>query len=98
VYAAVAGSALALMNGFVTPDVAGFMSSVQFVAMIVIGGAASPFGALGGAALLTIIPQVFAAFHDYQDVSIGLMIMLAMIFLPKGIVPTLRNVLSRQPR
>jgi branched-chain amino acid transport system permease protein len=95
VYAAVAGSALALMNGFVTPDLAGFLSSVEFVAMVVIGGAASPFGALVGAALLTLLPQLMASFHDYQDIALGLIIMLAMIFLRDGIVPAIGKALRR---
>lgn len=95
VYAAVAGCALALMNGFVTPDVAGFLSSVEFVAMVVIGGAASPFGALVGAALLTLLPQLMASFHDYQDIALGLIIMLSMIFLRQGIVPAFGKLLRR---
>jgi branched-chain amino acid transport system permease protein len=95
VYAAVAGSTLALMNGFITPDLAGFMTSVEFVAMVVIGGAATPFGALVGAALLTLLPQLLATFHDYQDIAVGLIIMLSMIFLRQGIVPALGQLLRR---
>lgn len=95
VYAAVAGSTLALMNGFITPDLAGFMTSVEFVAMVVIGGAATPFGALVGAALLTLLPQLLASFHDYQDIAVGLIIMLSMIFLRQGIVPALSQLLRR---
>lgn len=95
VYAAVAGSTLALMNGFITPDLAGFMTSVEFVAMVVIGGATTPFGALVGAALLTLLPQLLASFHDYQDIAVGLIIMLSMIFLRQGIVPALRQLLWR---
>lgn len=95
IYAAVAGSALALMNGFITPDVANFMTSVEFVAMVVIGGVASPFGALAGAALLTLLPQLLASFHDYQDIAVGLIIMLSMIFLRQGIVPAVAALVTR---
>lgn len=96
VYAALSGCALALMNGFITPDIAGFMTSVEFVAMVVIGGATTPFGALIGAALLTLLPQVLATFHDYQDIAVGLIIMLSMIFLRQGIVPALRQLAGRK--
>lgn len=95
VYAAVAGSLLALMNGFITPDAASFMTSVEILAMVVLGGVSSPFGAIVGAALLTLLPQLLASFHDYQDVILGLIIMLSMIFLRKGIVPTLAEKLAR---
>lgn len=95
VYAAVAGAALALMNGFLTPDVASFMNSVEFVAMVVVGGVSSPLGAVVGAAILSLLPQALATIPAYQDLVIGLIIMLSMIFLPHGIVPALAG-LGRQ--
>lgn len=95
IYAAISGSTLALMNGFITPEVAGFMTSVEFVAMVVIGGLSTPIGAIVGAALLTLLPQFLASFHDYQDIAIGLVIMLSMIFLRRGIVPTVIQALQR---
>ena len=52
------GSLLALMNKFVTPDVAGFLHSVELVTMTVLGGVGSVLGAIFGAALLTMLPQV----------------------------------------
>ncbi|WP_345817390.1 branched-chain amino acid ABC transporter permease (plasmid) [Paraburkholderia sp. PREW-6R] len=91
VYASLAGSALALMNGFITPDLANFMTSVQFLAMAVIGGIATPLGAVVGSAILTVLPQLLASFPDYQDIVLGLIIMLAMIGLRRGIVPTLTD-------
>lgn len=95
VFGSVAGSTLALMNGFITPEAAGFLTSVELVAMVVIGGSASAFGAIVGAALLTILPQVLASFHDYQDLGLGLLIMLSMIYLPDGIAPTLSRLAER---
>ncbi|WP_066457921.1 branched-chain amino acid ABC transporter permease [Castellaniella caeni] len=97
-FAALAGSMLALMNGFITPDVVSFMMSVEFLAMVMIGGAASAFGAIVGAGLLTLMPQVLASFYDYQDAVIGLVIMLSMIFLRRGIVPTLSHYFSQRRR
>ncbi|CAM5785914.1 branched-chain amino acid ABC transporter permease [Castellaniella caeni] len=97
-FAALAGSMLALMNGFITPDVVSFMMSVEFLAMVMIGGAASAFGAIVGAGMLTLMPQVLASFYDYQDAVIGLVIMLSMIFLRRGIVPTLSHYFSQRRR
>src|SRR5207302_618469 len=36
VYASVAGSLLGMMNGFVTPEAAGFLASIEYVTMVVI--------------------------------------------------------------
>jgi branched-chain amino acid transport system permease protein len=86
-YGSIAGSLLALMNGFAAPTSAGFLQSIELVAMVVIGGTGSVLGAVVGAAVLVILPQIFTSFHDYETALIGLMIMLFMIFLRQGIVP-----------
>jgi branched-chain amino acid transport system permease protein len=95
IYGALAGGLLAMLNSFVTPDVAGFMSSVEYVTMVVIGGLASVPGAVVGAALLVLLPQVLTLFHDYEHAILGLLIMLFMIFLRAGIVPGLAMLLRR---
>lgn len=88
VYASVAGSLLALQNKFVTPDVAGFMHSIEMVTMAVLGGVGSVPGAVIGAGILTLLPQVLTVFADYEQVILGLVMMLVMIFLPQGLVPS----------
>jgi branched-chain amino acid transport system permease protein len=89
VYASVAGSLLALMNGFITPDQAGFLHSVELVTMVVVGGLGSVAGSIVGAALLVTLPQVLTVFQEYEHLMLGLLIMLSMIFLRQGIVPGL---------
>ena len=89
VYASVAGSYLALFNGLVTPDVAGFLRSIELVAMVVLGGMGSIFGSLVGAVVLVVLPQVLTIFHEYEQALLGLIVMVFMIFLRQGIVPSL---------
>jgi branched-chain amino acid transport system permease protein len=89
IYAAVAGSMLALMNAFVSPDQASFLHSVELLTMVVIGGLGSVVGSVVGAALLVILPQVLSVFQDYEHVVLGLIIILSITFLPSGIVPSL---------
>ncbi|MFD1330122.1 branched-chain amino acid ABC transporter permease [Mycoplana ramosa] len=92
IYGAVAGGLIGLMNGLVTPDIAGFMNSIELVAMVIIGGLGSVFGAVVGAAFLVVLPQALTALHDYEQMVLGLLIMVFMIFLPAGIVPALRKL------
>jgi branched-chain amino acid transport system permease protein len=94
VYASVAGSCLALLNGHITPDVSGFLGSIELVAMVVLGGMGSVAGSLVGAAVLVVLPQTLTFLHDYEHMVLGLIIMLVMIFLRAGIVPTLASALS----
>jgi branched-chain amino acid transport system permease protein len=90
IYASVAGSLMAFLNGHITPDgTAGFLRSVELVTMVVLGGMGSVVGAIVGAAVLVILPQALTIFHDYEHLMLGLIIMVSMILLPRGIVPSL---------
>jgi branched-chain amino acid transport system permease protein len=89
VFVSVAGSYLALFNGHITPDVCGFLHSIELVAMVVLGGMGSTIGSLVGAALLVVLPQTLSALHDYEDIALGLILMGFMIFLRRGIVPSI---------
>ncbi|OYX15422.1 MAG: branched-chain amino acid ABC transporter permease [Rhizobiales bacterium 32-66-8] len=91
IYAAFAGGLLALMNAFITPEAASFMHSVELVAMVIIGGLGSVLGAVVGAAFLVVLPQALTGLQEYEQAVLGLLIMVFMIFLPAGIVPTIRK-------
>jgi branched-chain amino acid transport system permease protein len=94
VYASVAGSFFALINGYITPDVSGFLRSIELVAMVVLGGMGSIVGSLVGSAVLVILPQALTIFRDYEHAILGLTLMAVMIFLRRGIVPSLSAALS----
>ena len=96
VLASIMGSLTAHYVGFVTPGLAGFFHSIELVTMVVIGGMASVFGSIIGAALLTMLPQVLSAFEGWETVIFGAILMLTMIFLPRGLVPTLRLRLGKE--
>lgn len=89
VMASVMGSIMAHYIGFVSPDVANFFHSIELITMVVVGGMASVFGSVLGAVLLTALPQMLATFEGWETVVFGLILMLCMIFLPRGLVPTL---------
>jgi branched-chain amino acid transport system permease protein len=98
VYASIAGSALALMNGFINPDQAGFLHSVELVTMVVLGGLGSIVGSIVGAAVLITLPQVLTIFHEYEHLMLGFIIIVSMIFMRRGIVPSLSGLLARRDR
>jgi branched-chain amino acid transport system permease protein len=98
VFASVAGSLFAHYEGFVTPRVADFLTSIAYVVMVVLGGMASTFGAVVGAAIVTALPQLIAGFENYETVIFGLVLMLTMIFMPKGLVPSVAASLRRAGR
>lgn len=89
VFASLMGSVTAHYVGFVSPNFADFFHSIELVTMVVIGGMASVYGSLVGAVLLTALPQALATFEGWETVVFGAILMLSMIFMPKGLVPTL---------
>jgi branched-chain amino acid transport system permease protein len=100
VYATVAGSLMAFLNGHITPDsTAGFIKSIELVTMVVLGGMGSVIGSIFGAAFLVILPQALTFFHDYEHLVLGLIIVVTMIFLPNGMVPSALTWLTgRKPK
>jgi branched-chain amino acid transport system permease protein len=57
--------------------------------MVVLGGMASTFGSVVGAIILTLLPQVLTVVEDYEAMVFGGIMMGTMIFLPKGLLPSL---------
>jgi branched-chain amino acid transport system permease protein len=93
-YAAAAGALSAHYSGFITPAKSSFLHSIELVTMVVFGGMASTFGAVVGAAVLTVLPQLLTVFKEYEMVVLGAVMMFTMIFMPRGLVPTLARALG----
>jgi branched-chain amino acid transport system permease protein len=85
-YASLAGSLYAHVLNFIAPASFGFMFSIKLVTMVILGGMASIWGSLLGAAVLTVLPELLTVFHDYEVIVFGAILMIVMIFLPRGLV------------
>lgn len=96
VLASISGSLFAHYARFLTPAEASFSHSIELVTMVVLGGLASTFGSVVGAAILTALPQLLTAFQDFKDLAFGAILMGTMIFMRKGLVPTLADALLRK--
>lgn len=94
--AAFAGALMAHYSGFITPAKASFMHSVELVIMVVFGGMASVFGAVVGAAVLTMLPQLLTVLKDYEMMVFGGVLIATMVFFPQGVVPTLAGWWARR--
>jgi len=89
VFASAVGSMMAHYIGFITPQMSSFFHSIELVTMVVVGGMASTYGAVLGAAVLTMLPQLLTEFEGYEMIVFGLILMLTVIFLPRGLLPTI---------
>jgi branched-chain amino acid transport system permease protein len=96
--AALAGALMAHYAGFITPAKASFLHSVELVIMVVFGGLASVFGAVVGAAVMTLLPQLLTALKDYEMMVFGAVLVATMVLFPQGLVPTVARWWGGRPQ
>ncbi|MEE9421320.1 MAG: branched-chain amino acid ABC transporter permease [Desulfatiglandaceae bacterium] len=95
-FTGVAGSLYAHKLTFINPESFTILVSIEFLAMIIIGGLGSLHGAVFGAAFIIFLPQLIIMTKDYmpkyladqtglEPVLYGLMIILFILFEPMGI-------------
>ena len=85
VYAALAGSLFAHTVGFVSPEVFGLHMVVLGFTMLYVGGIGSVYGPLIGAVIISLLPETFRSFKDYQDLAYGAALIVILIYAPKGL-------------
>lgn len=98
VIAALMGGFLALYAGFISPSLADFMHSIELVLMVLIGGLGSLVGAILGAAVITLLPQVLTVVEEYETLVFGLILIGVVLFMPRGLQSSLRNLWRRIKR
>jgi branched-chain amino acid transport system permease protein len=96
VYAGLAGALYAHYTTFISPQPFGLMFSVRLVAMVVVGGLASIWGAIFGTATLTLLSELLHPFGELDVVVFGLIMMVVMIFLPQGLTRGLLDLYERR--
>lgn len=97
--AAVAGMAGALATQttqFVSPEVLSFQRSADVLVILVIGGAGRLYGGFIGALAFIVLRDWFAALNPiYWYFWLGLMLVLAVSFFPRGLLPALAGLAGR---
>jgi len=86
VYAALAGALYAHAVTFISPQTSDLMFSIRLITMVVVGGMGHLWGGVVGAAIMTVLPELLSAFHDYELVIYGGILLLMVMFLPGGLV------------
>ena len=85
-FAGAAGAVYAhLPPGYIHPNNYTVIEMVTFLAMVVLGGLGHIYGGIIGAIVITIIYDLTRPFYSYQLLIFGLIIVLVILFMPKGI-------------
>ncbi|MFI5014817.1 MAG: branched-chain amino acid ABC transporter permease [Hyphomicrobiales bacterium] len=83
--AGLGGALNAHFSSFIGPDEYGFDTAVSILSYAVLGGVTTPLGPVLGAFILSALPEVLRPLHDFRLVFNGLIIVLVVIFMPRGI-------------
>lgn len=97
----VAGSLFGQALTFLTPESFNLSLIIEFLIVIFVGGVDSIAGAVIGSAFLVIIQEVLQSLGSYQRLIFGLALVLAVRFLPGGLVsllPRTRQLVARYRR
>ena len=83
--AGLAGGLNAHFTFFISPNEYGFERAVEILAMGVLGGAGSPWGAVFGGVLITVLPELLRGLGHYRPLINGVILILIILYSPKGI-------------
>ena len=92
--AAIAGSLYAHYGRVISPNSFNIMLSVKLLLMLFLGGAGSIYGGPIGALILFALPEFLEHLERLELVLEGLVFMLILIFLPKGLVGGLNRIFN----
>jgi branched-chain amino acid transport system permease protein len=104
--AGLAGAIFAHLQGYINPGSFDIILSIELVIMVVVGGMESIWGAVAGSALIVFLPEFIKTVPEwlgdvprwveryslYEGLIFGLILILTMIFMPKGITKGLSDM------
>ena len=96
VYGSMAGSLYAHFITFISPTSFNLMFSILLLMMVVVGGSETIWGALLGAAVLTLLPEYLRGLEDFEVLAYGAILVLVLLFMPQGILIGSRKLFEKK--
>lgn len=81
------GAIYAHMIGFISPPNFTLTISLLIISIVLLGGSDNIIGVLVGALILVLVPEKLRVITEYRVMIYGLLIVLILIFRPKGLIP-----------
>ncbi len=85
VLAGLAGALNAHLTFFIGPNEYGFDRGVEILTMTILGGINGLMGPISGSLILTLLPELLRGLQDYRLVVNGLILVVIVLFLPRGL-------------
>ncbi|OYU47513.1 MAG: branched-chain amino acid ABC transporter permease [Rhizobiales bacterium PAR1] len=94
-YAGLGGALYAHFQGFINPEIFGVAQSLDAILAVILGGAGTIAGPAIGAFLVVFLPELLRFADSFRLILYGLILVLATIFMPIGIVGIARSGFAR---
>ena len=88
----IAGAMFAVLTERVLPEAFGLTEVIIHFGMVLVGGTGSIVGSVLGAIALTALPEYFRQFPGMDELFFGIVIVLILLFLPKGLISLLHRI------
>jgi len=94
-YAGLGGALYAHFQGFINPEIFGVAQSLDAILAVILGGSGTIAGPAIGAFLVVFLPELLRFADGFRLILYGLILVLATIFMPIGIVGIAKSVAAR---
>ncbi|NWF98158.1 MAG: branched-chain amino acid ABC transporter permease [Nitrospirae bacterium] len=86
-YASLAGSLYSHYVTFISPSSFSLFYSILILMMVIVGGSKNLWGAVAGAIVITVLPELLRKFQELDILVYGFILTLTLMFFRKGLVP-----------
>ena len=90
-YAGVAGGLFGGLVGAIVPDQFNLLGMVLQLCMVFVGGIGSLMGSIIGAVLLVWMREFMRGLREFQEIGLGVLLLLTLLFFPGGLIQLLRR-------
>ncbi len=94
-YAGLAGALYAPIIGFLDPTEFTILTAIAQITFLVVGGLYSLWGAILGAVIMTMVPEMLRAAQEYRELAFGVILLLFLLFAPAGIAGQIERLVAR---
>jgi branched-chain amino acid transport system permease protein len=94
-FAGLAGALYAHYQSFINPEIFGVAQSMDAILAVIIGGSGTLTGPVIGAFFVVFLPEYLRFADSFRLILYGLILVLATIFMPRGIVGLARDLGAR---
>ena len=91
-WAGAAGILFAAKMRFISPESFTFMESVLILSMVILGGLGNTYGAVFGAFILVLLPEMLREVQQYRMLLLGMGLVILMVFRPQGLIGGTKRV------